>query len=219
LKYTDEKYINHKKAQTYFRDNLSKYFINNIPDNIFNSFDSIKEYLNLDNDITILNCTYNHLNPIEYDKYELFLSLIYKIDNIDIFAITLMDGPFFSIYPYDIENKLYTITSVEHGVVYTDKHVKDYRIEPQVLNEKILKIECLLDRFIENWRTYCTYVDYNLSWKTKPISQSDDRSVRIERQGNIINIYGGKITGIFVAEKYILNDLKLNQSLIIQYQY
>lgn len=199
---TNEMYIDHRKASIYFKDNLLKY-LNKCPEEVFTSIDSIKNYLQLDETDIILNCTYNQLNPIEYDKYELYISLIYKIENIDIFAITIMDGPFFSIYPYDIEKKLYTVTSVEHGVIYSGKQLINTEITDEQLTEKRTCIEKLLDEYIDNWRNYLNYIDYNLSWKTKPLTTTDDRSVRINRDGNIINIYGGKITGIFEAEKYI----------------
>ena len=198
---TSEMYIDHRKASTYFKDTLSKYLYQ-CPNNIFSSIDSIKEYLELDESDIIINCTYNQLSPIEYEKYELYISLIYKID-IDTFAITIMDGPFFSIYPYDIENRLYTVTSVEHGVIYSGTSLIDASISNGQLTETREKIERLLDEYIDNWRNKFIYEGYNLSWKTKAATTTDDRSVRINRDGNVINIYGGKITGIFNAEKYI----------------
>jgi hypothetical protein len=194
-------YIDHRKAATYFKDTLSKY-LHQCPDNIFASIDSIKANLKLDNSDILINCTYNQLNPIEYEKYELYISLIYKID-IDPFAITIMDGPFFSIYPYDIENKLYTVTSVEHGVIYSGTSLIEASVSHGQLTEIREKIERLLDEYIDDWRTHFIYDGYNLSWKTKAETTTDDRSVRINRDGNSINIYGGKITGIFNAEKYI----------------
>jgi hypothetical protein len=198
---TREMYIDHRKAGTDFKETLSKYLYK-CPNNVFASIDSIKEYLELDESDIIINCTYNQLSPIEYEKYELYISLIYKI-NIDPFAITIMDGPFFSIYPYDIENKLYTVTSVEHGVIYSGTSLIDASISHGQLTVTREKIEQLLDEYIDNWRTHLIYEGYNLSWKTKATTTTDDRSVRITRCGNVINIYGGKITGIFNAEKYI----------------
>jgi hypothetical protein len=198
---TREMYIDHRKATRHFKDTLSKY-LHKCPDKVFSSIYSIKEYLGLDNSDILINCTYNQLNAIEYEKYELYISLIYKID-IDIFAITIMDGPFFSIYPYDIENKLYTVTSVEHGVIYSGESLIDASINHGQFTEIREKIERLLDEYIDHWRTHFIYEGYNLSWKTKAETTTDDRSVRINRDGNVINIYGGKITGIFNAEKYI----------------
>jgi len=203
---TKEMYIDHRNARAHFKDTLSRY-LQQCSDEIFISLNSIKTHLELDESDVIINCTYNQLNPIEYEKYELYISLIYRIDSIDTFAVTIMDGPFFSIYPYDIENKLYTVTSVEHGVLYSGQSLIDTSVSYEQLTDTRNKIEALLDDYIDNWRSQFEYVDYNLSWKTKPLTTSDDRSVRINREGNVINIYGGKITGIFNAEKYLENLL------------
>lgn len=203
---TKEMYIDHRKARTHFKDTLSRY-LHQCSDETFISLNSIKTHLELDESDVIINCTYNQLNPIEYEKYELYISFIYRVDSIDTFAVTIMDGPFFSIYPYDIENKLYTVTSVEHGVLYSGQSLIDTSVSYEQLTDTRNKIEALLDDYIDNWRSQFEYVDYNLSWKTKPLTTSDDRSVRINREGNVINIYGGKITGIFNAEKYLENLL------------
>jgi len=199
---TDELYIDNNKAKEYFKTILDKYIIKDIPFENYNSIESICKYLNIESDDVIINCTYNQLNPIEDCIYEYFVSLIYKID-IKLFAITIMDGPFFSVYPYDIENNLYTITSVEYGVLYKGKYDKNYKItEDQILESK-RNTEKLLDIYITNWKTYFNYINYNVSWKAKYLNNNDDRSVCIKHTNNIINIYGGKITGIFAAEKYI----------------
>lgn len=201
---TDELYIDYRKAKTYFKDKLSPYMKYIYEPEIFNSVESIKHYLDVQDSDIVVNCTYNHLTPIIYDKYEFFITFIYKIENIDLFAITVMDGLYFSIYPYDVSNNLYTITSVEHGVLYSGNDLTQPAYD---ITAARYKIEEVLDIYIQNWKEYCTYVNYFTSWKTKPITTTDDRSVRIERNGNDISIYGGKITGIFTAENYISSIL------------
>jgi len=197
---TKELYIDHRKAAAFFKQELQPYMCIISDPDVFHSIDSIKQHLNITCDDIVINCTYNHLNPIPYESYELFLSLIYKIDNIDLFAMTIMDGCFFSIFPYDISNNLYTLTSVKHGIIYTGRNKDIQEISVSKVREEI---EVMVDTFILNWRDHMTYVDHFTSWKTKPQTTTDDRSARIERDGNTISIYGGKITGIFAAEKYV----------------
>jgi hypothetical protein len=55
----------------------------------------------------------------ELCEYELCLSLIYN-GNVN-YAITVMDGLFFSIYPYTNENK-YTVTDVEYTPLFTSSN-------------------------------------------------------------------------------------------------
>lgn len=90
-----ERYINPIKVCEYFT-NLFKSrlkLINNYK--TFENIDSIINELNESFDL-IINCTYNMLNPIKFQHYECFVTLLYKIDSTNIFAYTVMDGPFFS---------------------------------------------------------------------------------------------------------------------------
>lgn len=206
----EEKYIDHNKAKEYFKSLLNDklHIINNL--SIFNSISDIINYFKNNNIIFdyIINCTYNHLNPIDFDKYELFMSLKYNIETKYIFAYTIMDGPFYSLYPYDLQNNEYTLTSVTHGILWEgtnkDNLYNDIEIN-NIINNKREIIEKNIINYLPNFFEHAKYSGYNLSWKTKPISNTDDRSIRILKQDNIINVYGGKITGIFALEKYILS--------------
>lgn len=203
----DEEYIDFQNVKSYFQGLLGKHLFRIEDTSVFKNIDSIRQHIGNSFDY-ILNCTYNQLHPIPYEKYELYLTLIYKIDFYDTFAYTLMDGPFFSIYPYDIENKLYTVTSVQHGVVYQGESLPEGAIDNMVLLDKIQTIEQMILQYIPSWSVISSYHDHFISLKTKPVTQTDDRSLRYSVEGNLINFYGGKITGIFHAED-ILRNLKI----------
>jgi hypothetical protein len=121
-----------------------------------------------------------------------------------------MDGPFFSIYPYDIENKIYTITHVKHCILYkgTTLHppTATTPTEEDIAECKHL-VEADIRRFIPTWDSVSTFTGYYTSWKTKHNTQTDDRSVRHQLTGNVLSLYGGKITGIFHAEEIIRSHL------------
>lgn len=195
-----ERYINPRKAAQYFRDNL---LLTKLPLQSFNSLDQIKSNFNEQFDF-VINCTYNHLSPIEFEDYELFLTLLYQIDTPSPFAYTIMDGPFFSIYPYDIEKKIYTVTHVKHCVITKGKHI-DISSEPhsELVATKRHIVDTEITKFIPSWRSIASPVGYYTSWKTKHDNSMCDRSVKSKIDGNIIHIYGGKITGIFQAEKLV----------------
>jgi hypothetical protein len=204
----DEQYINHNKAKKYFEDLLQKYMIYIEDNTLWSSINNIVKYIGKDYDY-IINCTFNHLEPIDFDSYELFLSLLYKIDTPDIFAYTIMDGPFFSIYPYDIENKIYTVTSVNNGVLYKGK-ILDACIADDIILIKKEQIEAQIKEYIPTWNESATYAGHFTSWKTKHDYATDDRSLRFKKEENRISFYGGKITGIFEAEKVLDDILKGN---------
>jgi hypothetical protein len=197
----EERFINSKIAALFFKENLSLSVISDITK--FNSINSIQEHLNTHYDL-ILNCTYNQLAPIDYEYFELFVTLLYKINTPYLFAYTIMDGPFFSIYPYDISNNIYTITHVKHCILYKGKScVPDVDTIMTQLDERRRLVEESICSYIPSWNTIATYTGYFTSWKTKHDVVKDDRSVRWKKDGNIVHIYGGKITGIFEAERLV----------------
>ncbi len=202
----EEQYINPFLAKNFFSERLKSSFKLIENSNAFNSIEEIIKELNTDFNL-IINCTFNHLNPIPFDHYELYVTLLYKIENIDIFAYTIMDGPFFSIYPYDIDNKIYTVTSVNHGILYKG-NVAKYDISENDIHTIRTKVEEQISFYISDWKNLAKYTGYFTSWKTKPNTITDDRSLRYKKEGNILNFYGGKITGIFEAENILLSILK-----------
>jgi hypothetical protein len=200
----NEEYIHFQKARTYFQNLLGKYLYPIQDPSIFSSINTITSHLHQEFDY-ILNCTYNQLDPIPCEKYELYLTLLYKIENYDTFGYTIMDGPFFSIYPYDIEKKLYTVTSVKDGVLYEGPIPDTDRKIDSLLEETMLKIENTISSYIPSWKQISNYHGYFTSWKAKPATNTDDRSVRFSFQENVLHMYGGKITGIFHAEEILCN--------------
>lgn len=203
----DERYINPFSAKEYFTRILSPYLKYISDTSVFSSIEKIIEYCNEPYDF-ILNCTFNQLQPIPYEQCELFVTLLYKINTIDLFAYTIMDGPFFSIYPYDISNNIYTVTSVVHGVAYKGE-LHDYTLSEIQLNSIIQKMDMQIKEYIPEWNSIASYMSHYTSWKMKHNTTTDDRSVRHAQDGNILSIYGGKITGIFEAEKIVMKILQL----------
>jgi len=204
---TKEKQIDFKSAYNYFNNEL-------------NSIHIQKEILKKDLKALskkydmVIDCTNNHLEH-KYKKnsfFETTVSYIYeKIKETPFDAITMVDGPFFSIYPY--KNNLYTITDVEFTPLKTfktSKPIKKY-------NEAISKTKFLLNNskniekkilkyypeFLESFR----YNGYFLSTKSKTVNSSDDRYPIINKNKNIYYCFTGKIQGIFIIEDYIRNEI------------
>jgi hypothetical protein len=148
----------------------------------------------------VLNCTNNRFVPLPLPYspiYETVCTLLYKIEFDSPTGLTIMDGPFFSIFPYDIEKKLYTVTHVVYSVVCKGS----IQIEPIVDLETIRhKIESDIFNTFPDLRTICQYVGYFTSDKTKYDFVKDDRSLRWFSEGRYYSFSGGKITGIFEME-------------------
>lgn len=188
----DEQVILFEKARLFFQDCLINNLVKIDDTKVFASVKSISSHLGDDFNY-IINCTYNHLEPIEFDHYELFLTLLYKIDSEELFAYTIMDGNYFSVYPYSIEDNIYTLTSVQYGVISSEADIDHHK----------KKIETGILEFIPSWAKKTQYIGHYLSYKTKPTTQTDDRSLRYKVNGNSVHFYGGKITGVFHAESIL----------------
>jgi hypothetical protein len=198
-----EEYIDNVAAAAFFKQHLEPFFVPIQDPSAFESIETLRRMLGMREEDWVINCTYNQLDPIEMDQYELYCSLVYRIPS-DPFAITIMDGPYFSIYPYDIKKQLYTVTSVPHGVVWrgTDRSAAIVS-EPSVRST----IESQVLQTLPEFPTYA-YDHCFFSWKTKPVTTTDDRSLRWKVTGRTISVYGGKITGMFEAARRVLEIVK-----------
>jgi len=203
----NERFIDNTKATRFFTDKLSSYFKKEDAE-LFELYDTHV----IMNDISydyLLNCTNNQWTPIplEYDiTYENYCSLLYHIPFGVTTGITIMDGHFFSIYPYDIQKNIYTVTHVHYGVLNkTDKCCFENMVIESIEPIKS-KIEYELAIVLPELFKQMMYVGYFVSTKTKYDYTTDDRSLRTFRKGRYLSFSGGKITGIFSMES-ILHSL------------
>lgn len=220
-----EEYIDHAKAAQYFRDALEPYFIY-LPQQVFSDMTTLRHVLEMQRSTKawFINCTYNQLDPMPMDHYELYCSLVYHIPTDtpeDRFALTIMDGPFFSLYPYDLQQNLYTLTSVQNGVVWrgTDlqtapNHAKGSEEEREIVGHVRQAMEAEVHEVLPEFTEKATFISHFFAWKTKPASETDedDRSLRmdVDIQKRHIRLYGGKITGIFDAAERVLECIGMS---------
>ncbi len=204
-----EEYIDNETAREFFTSRLLPHF-QHLPPNVFGSVSDIRRAVGTvraGGGDWIINCTYNQLEPIPMAEYELYCSLVYRIPANAVFAITIMDGPYFSIYPYDLERQLYTVTSVRHGAIWRGTRREDVGDAGSAENVGIMRalVEAEVEAILPEFPTRASYHSYFLSWKTKPVTDCDDRSVRMDADigRRLISVYGGKITGIFDAAEAV----------------
>lgn len=202
---TDEKYINNYKASKYFENYLLPFYIH--VKNINISYNNNKILLNNNEYDYIINCTNNQFMPFKISNstiYEAFCSLVYKIEFNKTIGITIMDGKFFSIYPYDIPNKLYTITHVKYGIIKQSNNFTDIdKIKEIDINNIKQLIEKDVFEVLPDIINICEYKSYFISYKTKYDFVTDDRSLKYFKSDKYISFSGGKITGIFEMESII----------------
>lgn len=149
----------------------------------------------------VFDCTYGNLISLNNFYREQCITFIIRMKcKRSSIAITIMDGPFFSIYPYHIEKQLYTLTHV----VYTPKIGQMSAIE---IYDELCKD---VIKYIPNYNDIFEYDSYYISEKTKLVdAKNDDRSMVYNKTGNIHSFIGGKITGVFELEEHITKMLKM----------
>jgi hypothetical protein len=202
---TGELFIDNEKIKLFFELELNEHIRTNI--NV-NNIEKLKNKFKY-----IINCTNNILNTNNNFYFEKTLSLIYKkIKNQkEINSYTIMDGPFCSLFPFDICNKLYTLTDVEDTPVYKSFHISD--IQRHKINDFIERRERMENKikyYFPNFLNEYKYDGYYTSLKVKKKSKSDERDCYINKKDNIINVFCDKILGIFIFEDYIKNLLNIN---------
>jgi hypothetical protein len=172
-----EGFIDFRAAQAHFRELYA--------DKLLQTYDAA------DYDL-LIDCTYSALSTSMY--YEMCVSFVYEyLGDCPNFSITVMDGKFWSLYLYDYEKKLYTLTDVEFTPLGSEEARAD--------------VEAKVKHYIPNFHKEFRYKSFFLSRKAKPTKRTDDRSLIWQRDGNLLRFSGGKITGIFSMEDVLLEQL------------
>lgn len=197
---TKEFYIDHNIVRDKWEEQLSSYLIKERVEEIEEREDGC--YVNKIRYDLIIDCSNNELGLMKDVKDEWTMSLIYKSKMDKVIGVTIMDGSFFSIYPYIVEDKLYTLTSVSHITIPSREVDEKLLREKREVIEKEVRVHCK-EYFEQNFE----YHGYFISKKTKPITGSDCRDLIIQRQGNIISVACCKIGGIVKYRNYIRNIL------------
>jgi len=191
----NEKYINQRLAKNYFLKTFgnrilcgNKCYFNDgrlLVNGKENSYD------------LLLDCTYGGLisNPNYFRRK--FISFIVNKKNSDFFgALTVMDGPFYSIYPY--RDNLFTVTGVVEGVIKEDFNENLARSRYDLLSQKIqLDLPYYHDIF--------EYKGFFVSEKYLPFSHNDNRQTNLQLlEKNVLSVSGGKIDTIFEIDDFLI---------------
>jgi len=192
-----EKYINPISSRKFFQEQLNSI----IKPKLINKKDLNILSKNYD---LVINCSNNLLQPFGETFWEQCIMLVYeKKQSWEFDALTLVDGPLFSIYPYI--NNTVTLSHVLHTPVYRSNTPKFDRFTEVDYKRSLIEQDVL--RFFPNFYNCFEYKNYFTSIKVKHNSKCDDRSPVLNINDNIISCYTGKIQGIFYIEEFIKNEI------------
>lgn len=159
-----------------------------------------------DVDLTV-DCTFCANDSAGVDRYEPCLVLM--LDGPTDRAVTIMDGPFGSLYPWDEEAGLSSLSSARWTPF--SKDLKTYRdarafldhvTESEVCQQGIQMYRQMRHFYpaIENYRV----VDRLLSIRAMPLSGADSRLVDVRQvEPGLLRVRAGKIDAVLEAERKV----------------
>ena len=196
----NERLIDPNKAKSYFSKlNLNIKFNSNI-------YIKDEVYLLNSKEIsanTIINATYGGLETAVASEgfyRQKFVSYIIKktSDSLPFDALTVMDGSFYSIFPFNSKLNLYTLTHVKHGVIKNS--LNKFEID-KLYN--LVKFSIKAD--FPDFDKFFKFETYFISIKYKPKSATDLRSTIFFKKNNVTTICSGKIDTVFLTDKILSN--------------
>ena len=185
-------------------DNL-KGILKDLKGNIFDNYDYI------------LNCTYTDPNLGNKKKFRIKYELVGMVEAKNPFkkkiAITIVDGPYISLYPRT--SKTVSLSSVKHTPIKKVLHYKNiHKLENVILKNK----QTYINKIVKDVKKYfipnlnIKIVKLILSTKVKPLKDNQDqRPTLLTRNNKVFNILCGKIDAApLIFNKIIKNIYKKN---------
>ena len=150
----------------------------------------------------VINCTYNKpflaVQKTIATKDQACLIAVMKNPKYSNVGLTIMDGPFCSLYP--IKNEIFSCSSVLYTPI--DSDVSQYDVK-QKLNNIINHNKQYF--YINN----NDLIDYYYGVKTKIQNDfKDERYSFVSRENNIITVFAGKISSVVESYIEVLNEIQ-----------
>jgi len=155
-----------------------------------------------------IDCTFCALDAEAIDRYEPCVTAL--LEGPCNTAVTIMDGPFPSIYPWQEENNLSSLTSAL--LTPLSKTCRSWKEAQEMLysteqSELAARCEQMLDQISKFWpaaRDLYKVVDYRTGVRAMPKSNADARLVDVVQVGErALRVRAGKIDAVFRAEALI----------------
>lgn len=199
---TGERHLVIREAREYFKAALGESLRLNTP---------LKGALDSSEWDWTIDCTFCALSDLDVDRYEPCVTgILYgPIDR----AVTIMDGPFPSLYPWDEDHNLSSITSAKYTPLARVKTYEEARsiLAKTTLGEGRHRVEDMINQLAFYWPGVNHYkiATWKQGIRAMPKSAADARVVDVHRQGDRwIKIRAGKIDAVFQAQALVEEIIK-----------
>ena len=124
-----------------------------------------------------------------------------------------MDGPFFTLYPWNNKNTFGLYSVVRSRLLVNKNLVSLKRKVKKVINKKYMfnvknRIESEYSTFYPLFKKKFRFIKFLNSYRTIIYNKFDSRSCKVTMEKNFINVFPGKIDHIFYALEQIEKCLK-----------
>lgn len=209
----NEKLIDNDAAKKFFLRQLGKNLVTNYKVNSIKEKEN-KIFINDQGFDNLINCTWQTCFPIKSldFTYEACLFFLYKSKIKDHPAITIMDGPFSTLYPQ--KENLFTLYSVKHTRLKSFKNFND--CENFLINfKKNINLKSVqknhenqIMHFYPNFLKNFKFKKNLLTYRTIINKANAERSSKVFKNGKFINLLSGKIDHIIDCSNEIKECLK-----------
>jgi hypothetical protein len=166
-----------------------------------------------------IDCTFCANDAENIDRFEPCVTVL--LEGPVTKAVTIMDGPFGSIYPWNEDRNLCSLTSAKCTPV--DKSCRTWMEARRILdeqNENLLKdrAELMMVQMEFYWpavRDLFKVRDFKLTIRAMPRSAADSRLVDVVRIGErALRVRAGKIDAVFHAERIIKEQIAASRNFV-----
>lgn len=209
----EERVMDFDASRRYFREHLgSSLFLNSRVESIVDR-ENGGALMNGKSYDLVINCTWCALET-GHVKDRLFFepTILLYYEALEPFygALTVMDGPCFSVYPYD-EGR-YTLSHVActargHYRTFAEAKAANDRMTVEDVDAIRRAMEDEVRKEFPSFSDRFRYLSPQFSLKTKYENRCASRDTSIKRAGSVITVFSGKIDTVFVAEDLILAEL------------
>lgn len=162
----------------------------------------------------MIDATWGHFLKPQIEVYYEPTILLYYEGPLGFPALTMVDGPLCSVYPTE-DPAIFTLSSVVHtplGHYRTsgEARARLQQVDGATVAEKMALMEEQICYYYPSFREEFRFIGPQLSIKTKPIGNYDDRSCSVTQDGRAFSVMSGKIDTIFTATERILSLLEMD---------
>lgn len=160
-----------------------------------------------------IDCTFCANDSAGVDRYEPCIVGLLKGPTDK--AITIMDGPFSSLYPWDEEKELNSLSSAKWSPLSKECRTWEQANEviemvpPSMIEEHLVGMMRDIATYFPQAATEYDIRNYRLSIRAMPRSGADSRLVEVAKVGKkAIRVRAGKIDAVIAAAKYIKEKIQ-----------